>query len=55
MKMKKCGCRHCRRGMRRLGNSKLLTHLKRAARHKAKQDLKQDKEPDTVFRVPYTD
>lgn len=55
MKMKKCGCRYCRGGMRTRQNSKLLTKLTRAARHKAKQDLKQGKEPDTTFYVPYTD
>lgn len=54
MKLKKCGCKWCRRGMRCRQNSEMITRKKRSARHKAKQDLKKGKEPEKFVKIPYT-
>jgi len=53
MKMVTCGCKWCRGSMRFAPVKAKTQYLKRAARHKAKQDLKQGKEPEKVYRVPY--
>lgn len=55
MKITKCSCRSCRRGLRTRCQSKLVVLKVRAARHRAKQDLKEDKEPETRVLVGYTD
>jgi len=55
MKIVKCSCRMCRRGLRTKCTSKLVTKKVRAARRKAKQDLRAGKEPDTKVMLPYTD
>lgn len=55
MKIVKCSCRMCRQGLRTKCVSQMVTKKVRAARHKAKQDLKAGKEPDTRIRLPYTD
>jgi hypothetical protein len=55
MKIVKCSCRMCRRGLRTKCVSQMVTKKVRAARHKAKQDLKAGKEPETKIRLPYTD
>ena len=53
MKMVTCGCKWCRGSMRCAPVRADIQRRKRAARRKAKQDLKQGKEPATVYWVPY--
>ncbi len=55
MKLIKCSCRQCRRGLRSTNESKRVTLKVRAARRKAKQELKRGNEPETRVRVGYTD
>lgn len=55
MKVVRCSCRHCRRGLRTKRESKKATLKVRAARRKAKQDLKRELEPDTRVKLGYTD
>lgn len=53
--MKFCGCKHCRRGMHCKYGGEIVRVTVRKARRKAKQDLKQGKEPEPTISVPYTD
>lgn len=55
MKVIKCGCRHCRRGLRTVRESKRATLKIRAARRAARQALKQGKEPEKRVSLGYTD
>lgn len=55
MKIVKCGCKMCRRGLRTRKNSQLVTRLRRAARREAKAALRRGEEPETRILVPYTD
>lgn len=55
MKLVKCSCGHCRRGLRTHKMSVIVTKKVRAARRRAKQALKADKEPETRVYVGYTD
>lgn len=53
--LKKCSCYHCRAGMRNsYGNSTMLK-ARRAGRRRAKQALRQGKEPDRFIKIGYTD
>lgn len=55
MKPKFCSCRMCKIGKRSKCMSEMITRKIRAARRKAKQDLKAGKELETRVRIPYTD
>lgn len=55
MKIVGCDCRMCKIGLRRPNVSDSITKKVRAARRKAKQDLKAGKEPEKVVRIGYTD
>ncbi len=55
MNLKKCGCKHCRRGMRRKGEGKMIRHNRKGARRQSKMDLLRGVEPKTYVRIPYTD
>lgn len=52
--LKFCGCRACREGMHRRSGG-VVRAVVRKFRRKAKQDLKQGKEPTNKISVPYTD
>mgnify|MGYP001563895330 CR=1 FL=1 len=54
MKPRFCGCKMCRVGMRCKRNSEMITKRIRAARRKAKVDLKKGKELETRAKIPYT-
>lgn len=55
MKIVGCPCKRCQAGLRTRPTSKAVTKKVRSARRKAKQDLKQDKEPETRVLIGYTD
>ena len=55
MKVVKCSCRQCRRGLRTASESKKATLKVRAARRAAKQAIKQGKEPEAKVSLGYTD
>lgn len=53
--MKFCGCKQCRRGMRTKYGGQIVLLTVRRARRKAKEALRQGKEPAPAESVPYTD
>jgi len=56
MKLKFCSCRLCRYGRKHYGNPKMITSVKRKARRKTKQMLKQGiYDIPEAISVPYTD
>lgn len=55
MKLLRCSCRHCRRGLRTKYMSEVVTKKVRKARRKAKQAVKHGEEPETRVKVGYTD
>ena len=55
MKIVKCSCRMCRRGLRTKSRSEAVKRKIRAARRKAKLDLKLGRELDTKVAIGYTD
>lgn len=55
MKIVRCSCKHCRRGLRTKKESKKAQLKVRAARRRAKQDVKRGVEPETKVKLGYTD
>lgn len=57
MNLKFCSCRMCKAGRNRHGNDEMITHAKRAARHKVKSQLKKGDWDNIVTKIsiPYTD
>lgn len=55
MKLVGCSCKACRAGLRTKRTSKAVTKSVRAARRKAKQELKAGKEAATKVSIGYTD
>lgn len=53
--LKFCGCDKCRRGMRGRYGGEIVLLTVRRARRKAKEALRQGKEPKPTESVPYTD
>ena len=57
MKLKMCNCKQCKHGRKNDHNRYMVTHLKRAARHKVKQALQAgdwENLPEAVW-IPWTD
>lgn len=60
MKLKFCNCRMCKQGRKKFGNPKMITKLKRNARHIVHTKLKKDPietldDLPVNIPVPYTD
>ncbi len=60
MKLKFCNCRMCKYGRKKFGNPKMITKMKRNARHKVRMQLKKDPietldDLPTDISIPYTD
>jgi hypothetical protein len=53
--LKFCSCDECRRGRKGKYGSKIVLLTVRRARRKAKEALRQGKEPNKTESVPYTD
>ena len=55
MKVLRCSCKACRRGLHTKRGSKLATLKVRAARRSAKQQVKRNEEAETRVALGYTD